>query len=66
MLARESSPTLLDLMAEMQVEMEDMGGHKLSEIDCSNGQHNDLKVAADYISLMPHTLKLQVRQFYST
>jgi hypothetical protein len=59
-LARESSPTLRDLMTEMKIEMEDMSEHKLCEVDCSNGQYQELKVAADYITLMPHTLKLQV------
>ncbi|KAG6557173.1 hypothetical protein Mapa_001100 [Marchantia paleacea] len=58
-LARDSSPTMRTLMKEMGIEMEDMSHHRLAEINCKDGSYEDLKVAADYMSIMSITLKLQ-------
>jgi len=48
------------LARETVSELEELDSHKLAVIDHSTGEYQDIKVAADYVSVMSLTLKIQV------
>ncbi|KAG6555213.1 hypothetical protein Mapa_003253 [Marchantia paleacea] len=58
-IARESSPTLDTLMAEMGMELELLGEQPFSLIDFASGQLQDLKIVSDVLSMLKVTEKLQ-------
>ncbi|XP_057823986.2 uncharacterized protein LOC131036178 [Cryptomeria japonica] len=60
--AANSAPTITSLVEELgNVEFQDMESHKLALIDCNGGQFEDLDVQADYMSIIPLTMKLQAK-----
>lgn len=58
-LAANSAPTIFHLAKEVGAEVEEMDTHKLALVD-SDWAYTDMRVAEDYISVIPITLKLQV------
>ncbi|KAL2641753.1 hypothetical protein R1flu_009340 [Riccia fluitans] len=58
-IARESSPTLDTLMAEMGMELEPLGEQPFSQLDFDSGNLRDLKIAADVLSMIKITEKLE-------
>ncbi|XP_019164111.1 PREDICTED: uncharacterized protein LOC109160273 [Ipomoea nil] len=57
-LAANSAPTIFHLAKEVGAEIEEMDTHKLALVD-SDWAYTDMRVAEDYISVIPITLKLQ-------
>ncbi|CAM6111386.1 unnamed protein product [Calypogeia fissa] len=60
-IARESSPTVVSIMNQLGVELEEMGHHTMSRIDCDTGQMEEMKIVADCLALLPVTSKLQAQ-----
>ncbi|MQM06028.1 hypothetical protein Taro_038849 [Colocasia esculenta] len=54
-----SAPVITHLARETRSELVEMDKHKLAVIDHRTGRYDDLKIADDYVSIMPLTLKLQ-------
>lgn len=63
-IARESSPTVVSIMDQLGVELEEMGHHTMSRIDCDTGKMEEMKIVADCLTLLPVTSKLQVLQTF--
>lgn len=59
-LAANSAPAIFHLANEIQAEFEELDSHKFALIDSFTGKFQDMKVADDYVSVIPLTLKLQV------
>ncbi|CAM6097433.1 unnamed protein product [Calypogeia fissa] len=60
-IARESSPTVISIMNQLGVELEEMGHHTMSRIDCDTGKMEEMKIVADCVALLPVTSKLQAQ-----
>ncbi|KAF5191536.1 Long-chain-fatty-acid--amp ligase fadd26 [Thalictrum thalictroides] len=58
-LAANSAPAIFHLAKEIGAEFEELDSHKFALIDTSTGKFRDMKLADDYVSIIPLTLKLQ-------